>query len=159
MYKKKTLDTYDAVKEKALRLLEFRSHSERELTQKLRRAGASHENIEKTLIFCREYGFVDDTSYAKRKAADLLNLKKYGRRRIYSELKALGIDEDDITAAMDELDPDTEQKNLAALAEKRLGDDTSRKNIDKTIRFLVYRGYDIYDIKDIISGSEVFNDI
>ena len=159
MYKKKALDTYDAVKEKALRLLEFRSHSERELTQKLKRAGASQENIEQTLIFCREYGFVDDAAYAKRKAADLLNLKKYGRRRIYSELKALGIDEDDISAAMDELDPDAEQRNLEALAEKKLGGDTTRKNIDKTIRFLVYRGYDIYDIKDIMSGLEVSDDI
>ena len=159
MYKKKTLDTYDAVKEKALRLLEFRSHSEHELTQKLKRAGASDDNIEQTLIFCREYGFVDDTAFAKRKAADLLNLKKYGRRRIYSELKALGIDEDDITAAMEELDPDAEQRNLEALAEKKLGGDTSRKNIDKAIRFLVYRGYDIYDIKDIMSGLEVSDDI
>ena len=159
MYKKKTLDTYDAVKEKALRLLEFRSHSEHELTQKLKRAGASDDNIEQTLIFCREYGFVDDTAFAKRKAADLLNLKKYGRRRIYSELKALGIDEDDITAAMEELDPDAEQRNLEALAEKKLGGDTSSKNIDKAIRFLVYRGYDIYDIKDIMSGLEVSDDI
>lgn len=33
--------TFDEAKDKALRLLEFRSHSERELSDKLKRAGAA----------------------------------------------------------------------------------------------------------------------
>ena len=91
MRNQKPLDTYEKVKEKALRLLEFRSHSEFELTQKLRHQGAKDEHIEDTLDFCRRYGFVNDKAYAQRKAADLINLKKYGLRRVKSELKAKGI--------------------------------------------------------------------
>ena len=48
---------FDEAKEKALRLLEFRSHSEKELSDKLRRAGARVEDIEEILDFCRNYGF------------------------------------------------------------------------------------------------------
>ena len=91
MRRKETLNTYEAVKEKALRLLEFRSHSEHELSQKLRLLGAKQEHIEAALDFCREYGFVDDKAYASRKAADLFRLKKFGRRRIENELRSLGI--------------------------------------------------------------------
>lgn len=148
MRKQKPLDTYDKVKEKALRLLEFRSHSEFELTQKLRHAGASNEHIEDTLEFCRRYGFLNDTSYAERKAHDLINLKKYGIRRVKSELKAKGIKDEIIENVISSLDPDIECDALVGLVEKKLRGDFSDKNSDKCIRYFVYRGYDIYDIKD-----------
>lgn len=157
MRSKQILNSYDAVKEKALRLLEFRSHSEAELCSKLRRAGASEEHIAQALEFCRSYGFVNDRAYAARKAADLFRLKKYGRRRIYNELKALGIDEEYIN--LDDLDIDEELSNLRSLAKKKLNGDFSQKSKDKCIRFLVYRGYDFYDIKNIINEPEVSDDI
>ncbi|MBQ3427661.1 MAG: regulatory protein RecX [Clostridia bacterium] len=154
MRRKETLNTYEAVKEKALRLLEFRSHSEHELSQKLRLLGAKQEHIEAVLDFCREYGFVDDKAYASRKAADLFRLKKFGRRRIENELRSLGIPDEYII--LDELDPDEERDNLRALAEKKLGGDYSQKSRDRCIRFLAYRGYDYYDIKDVM---EEFHDV
>lgn len=148
MRKKTVLDTYDKVKEKALRLLEFRSHSEYELRQKLRMAGASDEHIEQALEFCRHYGFVNDKSYALGKARDLINLKKYGLRRVKSELKMKGIDSVIIDEVMQSLDCDDECDILIELVEKRLKGDFSDKNSDKCIRYFVYRGYDIYDIKN-----------
>lgn len=148
MRKQKPLDTYDKVKEKALRLLEFRSHSEFELTQKLRHAGADNKHIEDTLEFCRRYGFLNDASYAERKAHDLVNLKKYGIRRVKSELKAKGIKDEIIEDVLSSIDPDTECDALVGLVEKKLRGDFSDKNSDKCIRYFVYRGYDIYDIKD-----------
>ncbi|MBQ3124861.1 MAG: regulatory protein RecX [Clostridia bacterium] len=148
MRKQQTLDTYDKVKEKALRLLEFRSHSEFELTQKLRHHGASSEHIEDTLEFCRRYGFLNDVSYAQRKAHDLIYLKKYGIRRVKSELKVKGISDDIIENVISAIDPDAECDALVGLVEKKLRGDFSDKNSDKCIRYFVYRGYDIYDIKD-----------
>ena len=56
--------TFDEAKDKALRLLEFRSHSERELSDKLKRAGAKEEDIDEILEFCRNYGFLDDRKYS-----------------------------------------------------------------------------------------------
>mgnify|MGYP000022528500 FL=1 len=46
--------TFDEAKDKALRLLEFRSHSERELSDKLKRAGAKEEDKDEILEFCRK---------------------------------------------------------------------------------------------------------
>lgn len=154
MKKQKPLLTYDAVKERALRLLEFRQHSEKELKDKLRRDEASEEHIERTLEFCRRYGFVNDSSYARRKALDLFNLKKFGIRRIRSELKLKGISDSIIDEALSELDTDSEQANLYQLAEKKLKGDFSEKNVAKCIRYFIYRGYNIYEIKDIIRNLE-----
>ncbi|MCC8169018.1 MAG: recombination regulator RecX, partial [Oscillospiraceae bacterium] len=102
--REKQILNYDETKEKALRLLEFRSHSEKELTDKLRRAGSLDEDIEKALEFCRRYGFVNDEQYAVRKAQDLQNLKKYGRHRIAMELKQTGIAPELTELALAELD-------------------------------------------------------
>ena len=126
--------TFDEAKDKALRLLEFRSHSERELSDKLKRAGAKEEDIDEILEFCRNYGFLDDRKYAIAKAKDLKNLKKYGKRRIKSELYSKGIDAEYVEEAVSYLDED-EEDMLLPLVEKRLKGDFEKKNIDKCIRY------------------------
>lgn len=137
---------YDETREKALRLLEFRSHSEHELKEKLKRAGSVDDDIEQVLDFCREYGFVNDEAYAKRKARDLQHLKKYGRHRIAQELRQKGISADLIDMAVGELDDD-EEDILYPLVKKKLGGDFEKKSVDKCIRYFMYRGYGFGDIK------------
>ena len=81
-------------------------------------------------------------------------LKKYGSKRIKSELKAKGIDGEIIEEAIGEIVVDEENRILISLAAKKLGGDFSDKNKDKCLRYLAYRGYDIYDIKDAIRTAE-----
>lgn len=161
MKKPKPLLTYEAVKEKALRLLEFRSHSEFELRNKLRIAQASEEHIDTAIGFCKEYGFINDLAYATHKANDLINLKKYGIRRVKSELKAKGIADYIIDDVIENLDKESEKDVLIALINKKLKGDFSDKNKDKCLRYFIYRGYDLYDIKNAIALIEEgfeFND-
>ncbi len=150
MEEKKILN-YEQTREKALRLLEFRAHSEKELRDKLQRAGAAEENIEKVMDFCREYKFVNDETYAKGKAKDLQNLKKFGKHRIKSELSQKGIASDLIELALSELDEE-ETDRLEPLVRKKLGSNFEKKNIDKCIRYFIYRGYSFGDIKSCIEN-------
>lgn len=145
--------TFEQTKDKALRLLEFRAHSERELTDKLQRAGAKDNDIEEVLEFCRNYGFVDDRSFAVKKARDLKNLKRYGIRRIKSELYSKGIAAEYIEEAVAELDDDEEM--LIPLVEKKLGGNFEKKNVDKCIRYFIYRGYSFSDIKNCIDELKI----
>ena len=92
MKEKKTLTT-EETREKALKYLEYRAHSEKELSDKLRRAGARAEDIESALEFVQRYNFVNDADYARRLARDLKKLKKYGSYRIRQELKFKGSQE------------------------------------------------------------------
>ena len=146
--KKYELKTYEQVKEKALRLLEFRAHSEGELFQKLKQQAASDEHIEEVLAFCREYGFVNDEDFAIRKARDLQNIKKFGKHRIIQELRAKGISGELVDMAVSQLD--FEENDLKPMIEKKLKGDFDKKNIDKCIRYFIYRGYDFGQIKNCI---------
>ncbi len=154
MYNKEKRElTFDETKEKALRLLEFRSHSEDELRKKLKNAGGT--GIDEVLDFCREYNFLNDSEYAKKLAKDLLNLKKYGKRRIKDELSSRGIDDEYIVEALEELDLD-EKENLLPLIEKKLNNNFDKKNIDKAIRYFLYRGYEFSDIKKCIEEIKTY---
>jgi regulatory protein len=141
--------TKSETKEKALRLLAFRSHSEKELLEKLKMAGAKMEDISSVIEFAKEYGFINDAEYAHHLAKDLQNLKKYGKRRIIAELKKRGISSENIDAAICELS-DGEEEALFPLIERKLGGNFEKKSIDKAIRYFIYRGYDFDDIKACI---------
>ena len=149
MIREKRELTFQQAKDKALRLLEFRAHSEKELREKLLRAGAKEEDIPEITGFLKSYGFINDADYAERLARDLKKLKKFGRRRIRMELSAKGIADEFIQTALDGLDDD-EADVLLPLVEKKLGGNFEKKNIDKTIRYFVYRGYGFGDIKHCI---------
>lgn len=155
MREKKELDAR-AAKEKALRLLEFRAHSEKELCEKLIRAGAKKEDLPPITAFLMEYGFLNDGEYAKRLARDLQNVKKLGKRRIAQELKSRGIDGDDLDSALAELSDESEDA-LMPLVRKKLGGNFEKKNIDRAYRYFMYRGYDFGDIKrcvDAVTAEE-----
>lgn len=151
-YEKKE-PTYEQTKEKALRLLEFRNHTKKELERKLKVFGANEENIEKVTVFLQEYGLINDREYAKRFACDLQNLKKYGKNRIKNELFAKGISPEFVDEAIGELDDDYED-TLKELIKKRLKGDFEQKNKDRTIRYFIYRGYSFDEIKRIIAELE-----
>ncbi len=147
MYKSEKPLTKQQTKDKALRLLEFRSHSEKELRDKLVRAGG--QDIDEIIDFCKEYNFINDTAYAKALACDLHRLKKFGKKRIEMELKHKGIDTDDIYQALSELE-ETNPDELLLMIEKRLKGNFEQKNIQKTIRYFCYRGYEFSQIQSCI---------
>jgi SOS response regulatory protein OraA/RecX len=66
----------------------------------------------------------------------------------------LGIADEYIDGAISELDDEKELNSLGSLLEKKLKNDFSEKNKNKCIRYFIYRGYDIYDIKDTIRNLE-----
>lgn len=140
---------YDGAKDKALRLLSFRSHSEYELKQKLLSSGASSEDANSVLAFLREYSLVNDSLYAERLASDLSNLKKYGKRRIMQELLHRGIDRDIAEEACNLLQTD-EEETLIPLMRKKLSGNFDRKSKDRAIRYFATRGYSFSDIKSAI---------
>ncbi len=151
-YEKKEMD-FSATKEKALRLLEFRNHSSKELKRKLAVAGATSEDIERVIEFLEEYNLINDKDYAKKLAIDLHNLKKYGKRRICSELASRGISQEYIDEALCEL-PEIDNDEFLRLVEKRLKGDFEKKNKDRVVRYFINRGYSFNQIVGAISELE-----
>ena len=148
-----TPPTFLEAKEKALNYLEYRIHSEKELSQKLRRYGAINEDIEKIVEFLKEYKLLDDEDFAIRYARDLKKFKKYGKNRIKQELSLKGINKDIIDNVLSEIE-DTDMDTLYEMVKKRLKGNFDKKNTDRIIRYFITRGYSIDEIKTCIRKSE-----
>ncbi|MDD7339856.1 MAG: regulatory protein RecX [Eubacteriales bacterium] len=117
------------------------------------RKGFSDEETSEVCDYIEEVGLVDDDLYVKFFVEDSFRIKNKGARKIVYELKQRGIDDDKIEEAMEEAS-DMEYEALKEAYERKLEatksetDPYKRKN--KIIRFLISRGFDYSDIKDIV---------
>ena len=106
--------------EKALYLLEHRSHSKKELTEKIARTAASYEAAQAAADRMEELGLGDDEGYARRAARDMFLRKRWGPLRVKQELRQKGI----AAGLIDELlveygDEGATQENIQALLDKK----------------------------------------
>lgn len=80
-------------REKALYLLEHRSHSKKELTEKIARTAASRPAAQAAADRMEELGLLNDEAYARDLAREMFLRKRYGAMRVKQELKLKGIDD------------------------------------------------------------------
>ena len=107
--------------EKALYLLEHRSHSKRELTEKIARTAASWEAAQAAADHLEEIGLVDDRAFAETYARELFQRKRYGARRVRQELSRKGVGRDIIDQVLEQYQ-DMDQaagENIALVLERR----------------------------------------
>lgn len=107
-------------KEKALYLLEHRSHSKRELTEKIARTAASREAAQAAVDHLEEIGLVDDRAFGETYARELFQRKGYGSRRVRQELLRKGIRGDLLEELLDRFGSQEDAgENIRRVLEKR----------------------------------------
>lgn len=127
--------------------------TKRDVYDYLIRKGFTDEETSEVCDYIEEVGLVDDDLYVKFFVEDSFRIKNKGARKIVYELKQRGIDDDKINQAIEEAS-DMQYDALKEAYERKLEatksetDEYKRKN--KIIRFLISRGFDYSDIKDIV---------
>ena len=109
---KKTGSQNRTVRECALALLEFRDRTERELRQKLKEREYSAEEINETVLFLKEYRYLDDEAYADRYIRSCAVRKS--RRQIRADLERKGVSREIIDLQLQEktVDEDSQIRKL-----------------------------------------------
>ncbi len=145
-------------RERALYLLESRSHSRKELFDKLCRS-VPEEIAEETADRMAQLGLVDDESYARRWAAMLWREKKYGPRRIRQSLMQKGFDRALVDQVLEEMEDSfageetAEQlENLIRRKYARFLADGDPKGRNKTVNALLRLGYDYDQIRTALQN-------
>lgn len=131
--------------EKALYLLELRSHSQKELADKISRT-YPREAAERAAERMVELGLVNDEEYARGLTAELFGRKGFSASRVRQELLQKGIDRDLAQRLTEELSPDPAE-TIRALIERKyrraLGDEKGRRRTVAALQRLGYRWEDI----------------
>ena len=113
---KKTGSQNRTVRECALALLEFRDRTERELRQKLKEREYSAEEINETVLFLKEYRYLDDEAYADRYIRSCAARKS--RRQIRADLERKGVSREIIDLQLQETTVD-EDSQIRKLLQKK----------------------------------------
>jgi len=142
--------------EKALYLLEHRSHSQKELADKISRV-TSREAAEAAAQHMAEIGLVNDEEYARSFAAELLDRKGFSASRVRQELLQKGIDRELTEQIVEESSPDPVEKILELIQKKyirTLDDEKGRRRCIAALQRLGYRWDDIRTALNQLDSGE-----
>jgi regulatory protein len=146
-----------AVLDKALDLLAVRARSSRDLSLRLRRAGARDPDISWAVARLESQGFVDDAAYARGVARAKALGGGVSRRKVITVLRQKGIAADVAAEAMDATLADVsldEYGAALAAAQKRLRALSSlepAKRRQRLYAFLARRGYETDVVRRVVT--------
>ena len=110
--------------------------------------------IEKVLDFLRNNKFIDDKLLAQKIVNTNINLNKCGKNKIKQNLYNKGIDSEDISHAISNIDSNVEFENAMYLAKKRyerIKNEDKRKIYQKLSQHLAYKGFGYDTIKSVLN--------
>lgn len=150
-----TLSNERRAKEKALWLISYRSHSKKELAEKIRRT-CDEESAQKAADRMEELGLVNDEEFARQYASRLLFTKRMSKRAASYELARKGIAPEIIESVLSEFENDPREQ-IREIIEKKyrnIGDEKVRRRAVAALRRL---GHNWDDIKAVIDELSEYN--
>ena len=142
----------------AVRLLTASKKSSKELDRRLKQKGYSEAVIVQILDYLKEQGILSDQKLVSESVQWAKQAKRYGKRRIFAELKKKRIDSKIIESALREYSKDEERETAYALAEKRwdkLSKIEPAKRKQRLYQFLGTRGFDFEIIREVLEKLQV----
>jgi regulatory protein len=139
----------------ALRLLEVRPRTERELRDRLRRKEYNPDQIDKTIARLRELELLDDRQFAKLWVANRQNLNPRGAQGLRHELRTKGVAKDvadEVVAASTDADSERDAcRDVAERALHKYSNAPDRATFQRRFGgFLQRRGFSYDTIKPIL---------
>ncbi len=134
--------------------LSRRSHSEKELLDKVIKGGVDRESAVKAIERFKELGYINDRDFAFEYTEYLLNSKRYSLNRVKQELFYKGISKDIISEAIDGIETDQAQTVINIINKsyvRKLNEEGGR---EKVITALMRRGFSYSDIKEAFNRLE-----
>ncbi len=147
--------------QEAIRKLEgyctYQERCHKEVVQKLRGMNMVTEASDQIIVHLIQENYLNEERFAKSFVRGKFNIKKWGKKRINSELKFRNISKYNIKTAMKEIEDADYLDTLDALSLKRLAaikETNVQKRRKKLADYLLYRGWESHlvyrKIKDLI---------
>ena len=140
-------------KEKALYLITYRDHSQKELESKLRRS-YSPETAQETADKMEELGLINDKAYARKYAEELLHKKHMSPKAISYKLKEKGISSEIIHTVTAELEYEPLDEIAEILKRKYPAYATDEKVKRRAVAYLQRMGWNWNDIKSAMNNDD-----
>ena len=136
--------------DKALHFLSATRKTEREIRTYLTKKGYLPAVVDYVIEKLRSYNFLNDEEYAEAYVESVANRK--GGRLIRMELRQKGVSDEEIDAALETLDGDTELTAATQILQKYMrGKVCDRTTLQKAYQYLMSKGYDYETAKSALA--------
>ena len=112
--------TKDNALSKAMVFCAYRERSSLELVERLKKWGVNNKDISEILQQLKAERFIDDIRYTKAFVSGKFRIKKWGRIKISSALRAKGIDNETILIGLNEISEELYFECLKKLTEDKI---------------------------------------
>lgn len=146
---------YKKAKDRAFKLLGYKSYTRWLLKQRLLREEFPAEVVDEVLDRLEELQLIDDLDYARRCSADLIHLKKYSLSRVRQELRSRGVEEADIDRALMDADDDPLEQIRQVLEKKYRSALSDEKGRRRAVNGLLRLGYPYGQIRQVLGEYEI----
>jgi regulatory protein len=110
--KPRQLETESALYEAAIKILMRRAHSVHEMKKALERRAEDRSLVKNVIERLKLAGLIDDARYAKQFARQRTETRKQGKFRVARDLRARGIPDRHIEAALEEAAKETDEGTI-----------------------------------------------
>ena len=132
----------------AVSLLSRRDHTVKEINDKLKQKGYG-QYASAAVLKLSEQGYLSDERFARMYVRELINLRKYGKKRIIQELMRKGVNRDIIDDVLSEAEfPDNRLREIIERKYMRFLD--TEKGVQKTVNALLRLGYSYGEIRNAL---------
>ncbi|WP_243108645.1 recombination regulator RecX [Clostridium rectalis] len=147
-------DNYLKCKNDALKSLEKKYKTEKEIYGKLKDKGYSNDTINKVVKFLKDYNFLNDSKYADMYIKE--KIRNTGKNKIKFLLLQKGIAEDIVKEKIYNIDTNIENQVLLKLAQSKYNQIIKRESdlhkiYKKLGDFLIRKGYNFEDVKHTLN--------
>jgi len=110
--KPRQLDSEPALYDAAIKILMRRAHSVSEMKKALIRRTADEDLIQRVIARLKQNGYIDDARYASQFARQRTEGRKQGKFRVARDLRARGVPDRHIEAALEEAAKSTDEATV-----------------------------------------------
>ena len=135
--------TNDIILKKVLRYCAYQDRCVQEVRNKLATFDMPSSEKDKIVKLLVDEGYLDDERYASTFVRSKMHLKKWGVNKIKMALKMKGINDEIISNALSEIDPEVYRKELLkVLKSKNINETDSYKRKAKLAQYAMQKGYE-----------------
>jgi regulatory protein len=139
--------------EKAMALLQFKDRTEKELSERLYRAGFSENASLEAMQYVKNFGYINDRRYVENYL--LFQKEKRSKKELAYKLAEKGIKKELLSQIMEESGYEGEETAAKKMVEKKLKGRTmaelSPEEKDKITAYLGRKGYKFETIRSVFS--------
>lgn len=146
------LENFDIVRRKLEAWCAYQERCISEVQTKIQSFNLSTIEGQKLIHFLLKHNYLNENRFAQSYISGKVNIKKWGRNKIFYELQRKDISKEIIQKSWKEIDQDVYLSNLKLLINKKFNElgKTDFKTKQKVIKYLLAKGYESNLILDFL---------